>query len=187
LKSRYASHESPPLHPKAFGELSLGAIQPTGWLRIQLERMRDGLTGSLDDRYAAVVGPRNGWRGGDGDGWERGPYWLDGLVPLAYILNDERLLAKAKPWIEWTLTQQEPSGYIGPKLFAREPPLELGIQKTPRQDWWPRMVMLKVLQQYYSATGDRRVVDVLLKYFAISRHFRPLIIGRSNNRRGETT
>ena len=25
--------------------------------------------------------------------------------------------------------------------------------------------MLKVLQQYYSATGDRRVVDVLLKYF----------------------
>ena len=27
------------------------------------------------------------------------------------------------------------------------------------------MVMLKVLQQHYSATGDPRVVDVLLRYF----------------------
>src|SRR5262245_37464324 len=143
-----------PLYPKAFHELPLGAVQPRGWLRQQLERMRDGLTGSLDERYSVVVGTRNGWLGGDGDGWERGPYWLDGLVPLAYILKDERLAAKTKPWIEWTLAHQEPSGYIGPKRFVQEPATEPGIQKTPREDWWPRMVMLKVLQQYYSATGD---------------------------------
>jgi DUF1680 family protein len=155
----------PPLQPKAFSELPLGTVEPRGWLRRQLERMRDGLTGNLNERYSTVVGPPNGWLGGDGDGWERGPYWLDGLVPLAYILKDEKLIAKAQPWIEWTLTHQEPSGYIGPKLFEKEPPAEPGIQKTPREDWWPRMVMLKVLQQYYSATGDRRVVELLLKYF----------------------
>jgi len=153
-----------PLHPKAFVELPLGSIEPRGWLRQQLERQRDGLTGDLDQRYSTIVGPRNGWLGGDGDGWERGPYWLDGLVPLAYLLQDERLIAKAKPWIEWTLTQQEGSGYLGPKRFEQPPKPEPGMQKTPREDWWPRMVMLKVLQQYHSATGDPRVVEVLLRY-----------------------
>ncbi|MEW6159245.1 MAG: beta-L-arabinofuranosidase domain-containing protein [Verrucomicrobiota bacterium] len=164
-----AAHEGaknrPPLQPKAYLELPLGAIRPQGWLRLQLERQRDGLTGNLDQRYEKIVGPRNGWLGGDGDGWERGPYWLDGLVPLAYLLEDEKLKAIAKPWIEWSLNHQEPSGYFGPKRFAQEPPPEPGIQKTPREDWWPRMVMLKVLQQYYSATGDRRVPDLMRRYF----------------------
>jgi uncharacterized protein len=154
-----------PLKPKAFDELPLGAIQPRGWLRAQLERQRDGLTGNLDSKYDKIVGPRNGWLGGDGDGWERGPYWLDGLVPLAYILKDEKLIAKAKLWIEWSLANQDPSGYFGPKRFDKEPPKEPGIQKTPREDWWPRMVMLKVLQQYYGATGDVRVLDLMRRYF----------------------
>src|SRR5262245_58402927 len=99
-----------PLHPKAFVELPLGSIQPRGWLRTQLERQRDGLTGNLDERYRQIVGPRNGWLGGDGDGWERGPYWVDGLVPLAHLLKDEALLAKARAWLDWSLPQQEPSG-----------------------------------------------------------------------------
>ena len=154
-----------PLKPRAFHELPLGAIQPRGWLRTQLERQRDGLTGNLDAKYSKIVGPRNGWLGGDGDGWERGPYWLDGLVPLAYILKDEKLIAKARPWIEWSLANQEASGYFGPKRFDKEPLREPGIQKTPREDWWPRMVMLKVLQQYHSATGDTRVLDLMRRYF----------------------
>jgi len=154
-----------PLQLRPFLDLPLGVIEPRGWLRLQLERQRDGMTGHLDERYEAIVGPRNGWLGGDGDGWERGPYWLDGLVPLGYLLNDESLLAKARPWIEWTLTHQEPNGYLGPKRFDKEPKPEAGIQKTPREDWWPRMVMLKVLQQHHGATGDERVVEVLRRYF----------------------
>lgn len=154
-----------PLKAKAYAEIPLGRIKARGWLRTQLERQRDGLTGDLDERYAKIVGPRNGWLGGDGDGWERGPYWLDGLVPLGHLLGDEKLLAKARPWIEWSLNNQDASGYFGPKKFDKEPPQEPGIQKTPREDWWPRMVMLKVLQQHYSATGDRRVVDLMRRYF----------------------
>lgn len=33
------------------------------------------------------------------------------------------------------------------------------------EDWWPKMVMLKVLQQYYSATEDKRVIKFMSKYF----------------------
>lgn len=164
MQAHYLENRAP-LHPNHYLELPLGSIKPSGWLEKQLQNMASGMTGNLDLIYPEVVGDRNGWLGGDGDGWERGPYWIDGLVPLAYILDDENLKEKAQKWIEWTLTHQEESGYIGPIPFEEEPDPEAGIQKGPRKDWWPKMVMLKVLQQYYQATNDDRVIDVLTNYF----------------------
>ena len=154
-----------PLIEKPLLELPLGSIQPQGWLLEQLERMATGMTGHLDELYPEVVGPRNGWLGGDGDGWERGPYWIDGLLPLAYILNDQTLKDKVQPWIDWTLENQAESGYLGPVPFDQEPEAEAGLQRGNRTDWWPKMVMLKILQQYYSATGDERVISALTNYF----------------------
>ena len=84
-----------PLADDAYAELPLGAIRPQGWLLDQLQRQRDGMTGHLDSLYAIVVGDDNAWIGGEGDTWERGPYWIDGLLPLAYVLDDGQLIAKA--------------------------------------------------------------------------------------------
>ena len=81
----YANNRAP-LREKPFVKLPLGAIRAEGWLRDQLQRQADGLTGHLDSVYPEVMGPRNGWLGGDGDVWERGPYCIDGLLPLAYTL-----------------------------------------------------------------------------------------------------
>ncbi len=155
----------PPLVAKPYLELPLGAIEPQGWLREQLVNMKNGMTGNLDELYPEVVGARNGWLGGDGDGWERGPYWIDGLLPLAYILDDEALQAKVRPWVEWTLNNQQESGYLGPIPFEEPPTPEPGLQRGNRRDWWPKMVMLKVLQQYYNTTGDERVITALTNYF----------------------
>jgi DUF1680 family protein len=154
-----------PLKARPYLELPLGAIKPTSWLLDQLLRMRSGMTGNLDEIYPDVVGARNGWLGGDGDGWERGPYWIDGLLPLAYILDDQDMKDKVQPWIEWTINNQMEDGYLGPIPFEVEPEPEPGLQKTRRMDWWPKMVMLKILQQYYNATGDERVIKTLDNYF----------------------
>jgi len=154
-----------PLKPNPYLALPIGAVTPAGWLREQLVRMRNGLTGHLDVVYKEVLGDRNGWLGGDGDVWERAPYWLDGLVPLAYILNDGELKDKAQNWIEWTLQSQDYTGYFGPRAPDVEPEAEEGLQRGNAGDWWPRMVMLKVLQQYFNATGDVRVLDHMLRYF----------------------
>lgn len=151
-----------PLKEKPYMQLPLGAIRPEGWLRDQLQRQADGLTGHLDSIYPQVMGSRNGWLGGDGDVWERGPYWIDGLLPLAYLLDDARLIEKVRPWVEWALQSQQPDGYFGP---SEDRPHEEGIQRDNARDWWPKMVMLKVLQQYYSATGDNRVITLLTNYF----------------------
>ena len=84
------------------------------------------------------------------------------MLPLAYLLDDETLKEKVKPWIEWTLASQKPNGYFGPDTDRTPEP---GLQRTNAHDWWPKMVMLKIMQQYYSATGDERVISFLTNYF----------------------
>lgn len=161
MKSNYINNRSP-LRANPYIELPLGAIKPKGWLLEMLERQRDGISANLDELYPQVLGPRNGWLGGDGDQWERGPYWIDGLVPLAYILDDNQLKKKAQPWIEWALKSQRPDGFFGP---SKDYEKEKGIQRTESQDWWPRIVVLKFMKQYYMATGDQRIIAFLSNYF----------------------
>lgn len=128
----------------------LGAIRARGWVLDQLRLQAAGITGQLEDVWPDV-GPDSGWLGGDGENWERGPYYLDGLVPLAWLLDDPALIARAAPWIEWILASQDETGFFGP---------------TSNRDWWPRMVVIKVLEQYAEATGDDRVEPFLAAYFA---------------------
>jgi len=156
LNNRY------PLIQKPYVELPLGAVKAKGWLYEMLVRQAKGATGQMDKLYPQVMGERNGWLGGDGDQWERGPYWIDGLLPLAYILDDDDLKKKTQPWVEWALASQQPNGFFGP---AKDYPNEPGIQRDNSADWWPRMVVLKILQQYYSATNDQRVVTFMTNYF----------------------
>jgi hypothetical protein len=157
-----------PLAEKPYAELPLGAIKPRGWLLDEMRRMAAGMSGRLDEWYPEVCGPRNAWLGGDGDTWERGPYWIDGLYPLAALTGDFALRAKAMQWINWTLANQRNDGDLGPRVTPdaeRRQPAPAGAQVFAPDDWWPRMVMLKVLQQHYAATGDPRVVEALRRYF----------------------
>ena len=135
--------------PVVFQPLPLGEIKPAGWLRRQLRLQADGLGGHLDE-FWPDVGAGSGWLGGTGESWERGPYFLDGLLPLAWQLDDAVLKAKALRFVNWTLDHQAADGMIGP---------------VGNQDWWPRMVMVKVLAQFYDATADGRVLPVLTRYF----------------------
>lgn len=151
-----------PLEPSPYAELPLGAVRAEGWLLDQLQRQADGLTGHLDEIYPEVMGPSNAWLGGDGDAWERGPYWIDGLLPLAWILDDDSLKAKALEWVEAILASSQPDGFLGP---PQDHPFVYGLQRGKAHDWWPRMVALKILCQFYSATSDPRVLDCLSRYF----------------------
>jgi len=160
-QDHYANNRYP-LIRKPYVELPLGSIKAKGWLQEMLERQRSGASSQMDILYPSVMGPRNGWLGGDGDQWERGPYWIDGLLPLAYLLDDKKLKEKVQPWIEWALNSQREDGYFGP---AKDYPNEPGLQRNNSADWWPRMVVLKILQQYHSATGDKRVIPFMSNYF----------------------
>ncbi|MBE5807423.1 MAG: hypothetical protein E7317_03675 [Clostridiales bacterium] len=138
-----------PLPPNALSPLPLGSIRPEGWLRDQLETQAEGFTRPLFDAWPDV-GPDCAWLGGDGDGWERAPYYLDGLVALAWTLDDEDLKAKAMRYIEWILASQTEDGWFGPEK---------------NRDHWPLMVALKALRQYFTATNDKRVLKLMDRFF----------------------
>ena len=147
-----------------YTEIPLGQITPTNWLKQQSDILKNGSTGHLDEFHKKIQ-IDNGWLGGKGDDWEETPYWLDGALPLAYITKDPVLIQKVNKYVQWTLNTQRPSGFFGPySKYETETgkPVELGSQGA---DWWPRMVMLKVLQQYYQATNDPRVIPFMQKYF----------------------
>ena len=148
-----------------YAEIPLGQITPTNWLKQQSDILKNGSTGHLDEFHKKIQ-VDNGWLGGKGDDWEETPYWLDGALPLAYITKDPVLIQKVNKYVQWTLNTQRPSGFFGPySKYETETgkPVEIGSQGA---DWWPRMVMLKVLQQYYQATNDPKVIPFMQKYFA---------------------
>ncbi|WP_236595707.1 MULTISPECIES: beta-L-arabinofuranosidase domain-containing protein [unclassified Paenibacillus] len=142
-----------------FTPLPLGSIKPSGWIRNQLNIQADGLTGHLEEHWEDV-GSDNGWLGGKGESWERGPYYVDGLLPLAYLLEDETLIRKAMKWVEWALSSQREDGMFGPNHITT-----VNNDVNKRHDWWHFTIMLKVLTQHQEASGDERVIPFLTRFF----------------------
>ena len=137
-----------PMGQSALVALPLGTVKPDGWLRDQLVIQGKGLTGHIDEFWPSLRD--SAWHSGEGEAWERGPYYLDGLVPLAYLLEDPDLIAKVERWIEPILSSAQPNGWFGP---------------AENEDRWPLAVACKVLTQYYEATEDPRALEVLMNYF----------------------
>jgi uncharacterized protein len=150
------------LEPTAFQPLPLGRVKPKGWLLEQMKLQAAGLSGHLDEFWPDVKD--SGWIGGQAEGWERAPYWLDGLVPLAFLTDDARLKQKANRWIDYILKHQLANGWLGPE--QSRPAAGTNAPPPEPRDPWPQFVILKVLSQYEEATGDKRVILAMEKNMA---------------------
>jgi hypothetical protein len=132
----------------AFAPFPLGAVRPTGWLANQLQAQADGLSGHLHEFWPDVRD--SAWFGGNAEGWERAPYWLDGAVPLAWLLDDARLKGALAAYIDYIIANQHEDGWLGPKQ---------GDAK--KQDIWSLFLVLKPLMQYADATEDPRIAPAI--------------------------
>ncbi|KAL4749559.1 hypothetical protein BDW72DRAFT_194695 [Aspergillus terricola var. indicus] len=100
-----------------YNPFPLGTITATGWVLDQLELEVNGLVGHLYDFYRYVAGST--WVGGD---WEyseldeAAPYWFSYVVPLAWTINDSRLKAQAKDFLDYVLDHQAEDGWLGPEM-----------------------------------------------------------------------
>jgi uncharacterized protein len=139
----------------AFSPLPLGAIRPAGWLREQLRTQAAGLSGHLADHWPDVAD--SAWLGGTAEGWERAPYWLDGAVPLAFLLDDARLTATVTRFVDTILACQESDGWLGPLLDTTD-------SRRKAHDPWPVFVLLKALTQFHEASGDARIIPAITRF-----------------------
>jgi len=153
----------PPLRPNPFVKLPIGSIAPRGWLRRMLELEADGMTGHLAELSRWCKAEGNAWLSPEGKGhspWEELPYWLKGFGDTGYVLRDERIIREARRWIEGMLSSQQPDGWFGPAANKHGSRRHRG-----KPDLWPNMIALNCLQSYYEFTGDKRVLDLMTKYF----------------------
>jgi hypothetical protein len=148
--ARPLSPNRAPLAPSKYLKLPLGAIKPRGWLQGALRVQADGLAGHIDEFWDPIK--TSGWKG-DGRSNLVGNYsaefvpnYLEGLVPLGYLLDDPNLIAKAKRFIDFVLSR---------------PSLESITVDT--LSW---LYMGRMLREYHEATGDPRVLTVLRQAIA---------------------
>lgn len=158
------------LAPQAYRALRLSQIEPKGWLERQLRIQADGLSGHLDEFWPDVRDSR--WFGGQAEGWERAPYWLDGFIPLAYQLRDADLIAKVERYMGYIIDHQQESGWLGP---VETGPYSGSVTVPVGYDLWAEQLILKVLAVYHDASGDARVLPVMEKAF---RNFERMIDDR---------
>ena len=139
-------------------------IKPCGWMKRQLEIQAEGLSGNLDKVWRDVRD--SAWIGGDAEGWERVPYWLDGFIPLAYLLENEDMIARAKKYIDAILSYQRRDGWICP----------CSEEEIEKYDTWAVQLISKVLLVYYDCSGDERIPDAL--YRVMKNYYELLKSGR---------
>ncbi len=137
------------IQPVKLKPLPLGSIKPRGWLKNQLRIQADGLSGHLDEFWPPIS--ESAWFGGKSDSWERAPYWLDGVVPLAFLLEDKNLITRVKKYMDHIIAHQDESGWISP------------AEDQSKYDLWAIFLVLKPLIQYHEAIGDERVPKVVEK------------------------
>lgn len=126
-------------------------LKPQGWLKRQLEIQAEGLSGNLHKIWPDIRD--SAWIGGNREGWERVPYWLDGFIPLAYLLENDEMIATVKKYIDAIISAQEDDGWICP------------CKKNERKkyDTWAIQLICKVLKVYYDCSGDERIPQVIYR------------------------
>jgi uncharacterized protein len=140
------------LRSPAFRPLPISDIRPDGWLARQLRIQADGLSGHLDEFWPDVKDSQ--WFGGAAEGWERAPYWLDGVIPLAWLLDDPVLKSRITAHVTHIVDHQRADGWFAPYPTDAE---------AKRYDMWAILLVNKVLAQYHAATGDRRALEAVTK------------------------
>ncbi|KAJ8128703.1 hypothetical protein O1611_g4932 [Lasiodiplodia mahajangana] len=139
--------------------LPLGSVKPEGWLKEQLQTSASGLAGNLFNFYRYVKDSQ--WLGGSTEYstlHESAGYWFNGLVPLAFGLDDSRLKSQVNTFVDYILENQQDDGWLGPET-------------TPQtRGLWGRCYIMLGLMQYAQANPSEtdRVVDAMYRYITLA-------------------
>ncbi|KAJ7196912.1 hypothetical protein C8J57DRAFT_1419137 [Mycena rebaudengoi] len=159
-----ASVSAASLLPPRYQTVPTGAVKPLGWALNQARIQANGLAGHLRDFDGYVNGSI--WvEGGSieySEMHESAPYWFNGMVSLAFQLEDQRLIGQLREFLDWTLDHQQSDGWLGPEPFVANATIPRLV--------WPRYLILMGLIQYAEAdpTQAPRIKDAMHKFVALA-------------------
>ena len=143
-----------------------GAIKPEGWLKLHAEGQAKLSSALADISYPFFSGTF--WEGEENSPawftWEQRGYWVDGATRLALILGDNKLLAKARASLDYTLSHASKNGFLGPRF------LEFG-NDTGNLDRWPNAVLNRGFMALADAQPTPGDVDPAKIAEALQRHY----------------
>jgi len=159
LTTNYVYAENGPKNYAKYYEISINSVKPEGWLKQYLNHQKKGLTGNLDK----IDYPFNsvGWAAKEIEGntswwpYEQVAYWLDGLAKTGYLLDDDKLLNKAKLQFDYVIKHQADDGFLGADIMRGD----------GNANQWPHVVLFRALMVYYDASGDQKVLNALLNFY----------------------
>ncbi len=135
-----------PLQPSRYVKLPLGSGRPTGWLLDQLTVQANGLTSHLNQVWN--IADESSWKGNVGVNVTPEccsaryvPRWLEGLTVLSGVLQDDRLSALGKPYMEYALSIKDLATV------------------TPSVTAWCHFG--RFMPEYYQLTGDPRAIHIV--------------------------
>lgn len=148
-------------------EKAAGRLVPRGWLKEFLKRDKQGITGNLDKLFKdcavdifgkeKVVHEEKGywssWWAGESQG-----NWLHGLIALAFLTGDKKLVARAKAHVDNILENQSADGYIGVYKEGNR-----YIVTKRFGELWTQSRVMNSLLCYYDYTKEERVLDALVR------------------------
>lgn len=112
--------------------------------------MADGLPGHLHEFYRLVKDAT--WGGGDAEYSilnEAWPYYINGLVPLAFAVDRPELLDAVNAQIEYVLMRQHADGWLGPE------------DDLSQRNFWGRYPFFLAAMQYIEAAGSAESQQML--------------------------
>lgn len=160
------------LTPLAMKKLPAGSIQPTSWLKRQMEIALGGLPGQLW-RTSSFLHEENGWLHPEKifNGawaphrpWEEQTYYLRTLVSLAIFTKDPTALSVVERYMKIMLESQEEDGWFGPqylKYFRADPP----DTTESVHDIWAHMVMIEGILNWYEYTKEPAYLEMVRKFY----------------------
>jgi len=130
---------NPPLNKNSYIHLPLGTVKPEGWLKRQLQIQAEGLSGHVYSEFKAEF-------------WSITNFY-EGIVSLAYVLDDTRIKKLAKEYVDKFL--------------------EDTIRSFNYKENYNIQHGLRFLIEYYEATKDARIIPWLTNYFIYNENIMP--------------
>lgn len=84
--------------------------------------------------------------------FEQTGYWVDAMVRVGHLIDDERILNRARSKIYPVLDTQDSDGFLGPWFLKND-------------TTWAHSIYFRSWMAEYSATMDKRLIDALSKHY----------------------